>query len=62
MDWQETKMVFNHIIDLLEEAAADGKRVKEVTGDDVAAFCDDLVSDTKSWVNKQRQKLNAVIK
>jgi DNA-binding ferritin-like protein (Dps family) len=62
MDWQETKFVFNHLIDLLEEAAADGKRVKEVTGDDVAAFCDDLVSDAKSWFDKQRQKLNDSIK
>ncbi|MCM2534390.1 DUF1048 domain-containing protein [Neobacillus pocheonensis] len=62
MDWQETKFVFNHIIDLLEEAAADGKRVKEVTGNDVAAFCDDLVIDAKSWVDKQRQKLNDTIK
>jgi len=62
IDWQETKFVFNHLIDLLEEAAADGKRVKEVTGDDVAAFCDDLVSDAKSWFDKQRQKLNDSIK
>ncbi|WP_346769940.1 DUF1048 domain-containing protein [Cytobacillus firmus] len=62
MDWQETKFVFNHIIDLLEEAAADGKPVKEVTGNDVAAFCDDLASDAKSWVDKQRQKLNDAIK
>ncbi|WP_027724600.1 DUF1048 domain-containing protein [Tuberibacillus calidus] len=62
MDWQETKFVFNHLIDLLEEAAAEGKRVKEVTGDDVAAFCDDLVSDAKSWFDKQRQKLNDSIK
>jgi len=62
IDWQETKFVFNHLIDLLEEAAAEGKRVKEVTGDDVAAFCDDLVSDAKSWFDKQRQKLNDSIK
>jgi DNA-binding ferritin-like protein (Dps family) len=61
-DWQETKFVFHHIIDLLEEAAADGKKVKEVTGNDVAAFCDDLVIDAKSWVDKQRQKLNDSIK
>jgi len=61
IDWQETKFIFNHIIDLLEEAAAGGKRVKEVTGNDVAAFCDELVSDAKSWVNKQRQKLNDAI-
>ncbi|KWZ81822.1 MULTISPECIES: DUF1048 domain-containing protein [Heyndrickxia] len=38
MDWQETKFIFTHIIELLGEAAANGKHVKEVTGDDVAAF------------------------
>jgi len=62
VDWQESKFVFNHMIELLEEAAAGGKRVKEVTGNDVAAFCDDLVIDAKSWVDKQRQKLNDAIK
>jgi DNA-binding ferritin-like protein (Dps family) len=62
MEWQETKFVFNQIIDLLEEAVANNKRVKEVTGNDVAAFCDDLVSDAKSWVDKERQKLNDSIK
>ena len=62
VDWEESKFVFNHMIELLEEAAAGGKRVKEVTGNDVAAFCDDLVIDAKSWVDKQRQKLNDAIK
>ncbi|AEP00529.1 DUF1048 domain-containing protein [Heyndrickxia coagulans] len=62
MDWQETKFVFTHIIELLEEAAANGKRVKEVTGSNVAAFCDELAIDAKSWVDKQRQKLNDAIK
>lgn len=62
MDGQETIFVFNHIIDLLDGAAADGKRVKEVSGNDVAAFCDALVIDAKSWVDKQRHKLNDTIK
>ncbi|WP_026675271.1 DUF1048 domain-containing protein [Alkalihalobacterium bogoriense] len=62
MDWQESKFIFNHIIDLLEEASANGKRVKEVTGNDVSTFCDDLVIDAKSWVDKQRHKLNNSIK
>lgn len=47
------KFVFHHIIDFLEEAAADGKRVKASIGNDVAAFCNDLVIDAKSWVDKQ---------
>jgi DNA-binding ferritin-like protein (Dps family) len=33
-----------------------------VTGSDVAAFCDELAIDAKSWVDKQRQKLNDAIK
>ena len=44
--------VFNHIIRLLEETAADGKRVKEFTGNDVAAFCGAFVIDVKSWVDE----------
>ncbi|MGG0845492.1 DUF1048 domain-containing protein [Peribacillus simplex] len=28
----------------------------KVTGNDVAAFCDALVIDAKSWVDKQRHK------
>lgn len=46
------------LVDLLEEAAADGKRVIEITGTDVAAFADDLVREEKSWKDKQRKKLN----
>ncbi len=34
------------IVDLFEEGATFGKGVLEVTGRDVAAFCDDLVKDS----------------
>lgn len=37
------------IVDLFEEGAALGKGVLEVTGNDVAAFCDDLVKDSKTY-------------
>ncbi|MDU4890235.1 MAG: DUF1048 domain-containing protein [Clostridium sp.] len=37
------------IVDLFEEGAALGKGVLEVTGNDVAAFCDDLVKDAKTY-------------
>lgn len=36
------------IVDLFEEGAASGKGVLEVTGSDVAAFCDDLIKDSKT--------------
>ncbi|MBB5782175.1 DUF1048 domain-containing protein [Nonomuraea jabiensis] len=34
------------IVDFFEEGVADGKGVLELIGDDVAAFCDDLIKDS----------------
>jgi len=39
------------IIDLFEEGAALGKGVLKVTGSDVAAFCDDLIKDSKTYAD-----------
>jgi DNA-binding ferritin-like protein (Dps family) len=39
------------IIDLFEEGAASGKGVLEVTGSDVASFCDDLIRDSKTFAD-----------
>jgi DNA-binding ferritin-like protein (Dps family) len=39
------------IVDFLEEGAADGKGVLELIGNDVAAFCDDLVKDARTWAD-----------
>ena len=39
------------IIDLFEEGAAQGKDVLDVTGRDVAAFCDDLIKDSKTYAD-----------
>ncbi|CAG7640021.1 DUF1048 domain-containing protein [Paenibacillus allorhizosphaerae] len=39
------------IVDLFEEGAALGKGVLEVTGRDVAAFCDDLIKDSKTYAD-----------
>jgi DNA-binding ferritin-like protein (Dps family) len=39
------------IVDLFEEGAAAGKSVLAVTGNDVAAFCDDLVQDSKTYAD-----------
>jgi DNA-binding ferritin-like protein (Dps family) len=46
------------LLDLLEEAAADGKRVVDITGPDVAAFADELVRGESSYKDQQRKKLN----
>jgi DNA-binding ferritin-like protein (Dps family) len=37
------------IVDLFEEGAAHGKGVLEVTGSDVAAFCDELIKGSKTY-------------
>ncbi|MBO7744333.1 DUF1048 domain-containing protein [Paenibacillus sp. MWE-103] len=39
------------IVDLFEEGAASGKGVLEVTGRDVAAFCDELIKDSKTYAD-----------
>lgn len=39
------------IVDLFEEGVALGKGVLDVTGRDVAAFCDDLIKDSKTYAD-----------
>lgn len=46
------------LIDLFEAGAADGKEVLEVTGNDVAAFCDELLLNARTYMNDWRRKLN----
>lgn len=46
------------LIELFETSAADGKHVLEVTGKDVAGFCDELISGNKLWTDRQRNKIN----
>ena len=54
------------IIDLFEEGAALGKGVLEVTGSDVAAFCDDLIKDSKTFADTLQesvgQEVNKAVK
>ena len=46
------------IIDLFAEGAAMGKGVLEVTGSDVAAFCDDLIKDSKIYADIYQESVN----
>lgn len=43
---------------MLEEAAANNRRVVDVTGTDVASFADELVRGEASYKDQQRKKLN----
>jgi len=49
---------FRVLIDLFEESAANGRQVLEITGNDVAAFCDELVRGEKTYFEDLRKKLN----
>ncbi|XNQ37934.1 DUF1048 domain-containing protein [Bacillus sp. 1P10SD] len=60
-DWKDSSRIFVGILDLFEEGAAEDKKVTDLTGEDVAAFCDDLVKDEKTWRDKYRKKLNDTI-
>ncbi|MEW6555709.1 MAG: DUF1048 domain-containing protein [Actinomycetota bacterium] len=50
--------MFKGLLDLFEEGAANGKCVLEITGDDVAAFCDELLRGEKTYTGKWREELN----
>lgn len=50
--------VFRNLLELFEEGAADGKDVLDITGKDVAAFCDELAKGEKTYFEKGRNKLN----
>ncbi len=46
------------LIELFESGAAQGKGVLEVTGNDVAMFCDDLLRSAQTYTENWREKLN----
>ena len=46
------------LLDLFEAGVADGKRVLEITGADVAEFCDELLRLTKTWTANWHEALN----
>lgn len=46
------------LIELFEEGAANGKQVLEITGEDVAAFCDELLRSASTYTENWRETLN----
>ena len=46
------------LIELFEEGAAEGKSVLEITGEDVAAFVEELLKSTKTYSGNRLEKLN----
>ncbi|MDR2530136.1 MAG: DUF1048 domain-containing protein [Oscillospiraceae bacterium] len=46
------------LIELFESGVAEGKGVLEITGSDVAGFCEDLLRNAKTYTEDWRIKLN----
>ena len=46
------------LIELFEEGAANGQHVLEITGEDVAAFCEDLLRNAATYTENWRESLN----
>lgn len=54
----EGTALLSGIVDLFEDGTALGKGVLEVTGSDVAAFCDDLIKDSKTYADIYQQSVD----
>lgn len=50
--------LLSEIIDFFEEGAALGKGVLEVTGSDVAAFCDNLIKDSRTYADTCQESVD----
>jgi len=46
------------IVDLFEEGVTFGKKVLEVTGCDVAAFCDELIKGSKTYADNYQESVD----
>jgi DNA-binding ferritin-like protein (Dps family) len=58
VELKEVTGLLSGIVDLFEEGAAAGKGVLEVTGSDAAAFCDDLIKDSKTYADIYQESVD----
>lgn len=57
-DGIDTMKAQGDLLDLFEISVADGRAVLEVTGNDVAGFCDEFFRDTRKWSDAYQKRLN----
>lgn len=50
--------IHGDLIELFEVGAAEGKNVLEITGEDVASFCDELLRSARTYTEDWREALN----
>lgn len=60
-DGMDLLQIFADLLDLFETGAAEGKHVLDITGEDVATFCDDLLRSAKTYMENRRRELNQSI-
>ncbi|WP_432945676.1 DUF1048 domain-containing protein [Kribbella sp. CA-253562] len=46
------------IVDFFEQGVASGKGVLELIGNDVAAFCDDLIKDSRTYADLYQESIS----
>lgn len=56
--------VFEEIVDLFEDGVAEGRTVLEVTGEDVAGFCQSILAEiqAQTWTGKKADELNRAVR
>jgi DNA-binding ferritin-like protein (Dps family) len=57
-DGMDIVAILNDLLGLFETSAAEGKRALEVTGEDVATFCDELLRNAKTFTENWHEALN----
>lgn len=57
-DGYDMMKIQSDLLELFESAAVEKKNVIEITGEDVAAFCDELLQSAKTYTENRRDKLN----
>ncbi len=50
------------LIELFEQGVANGKSVLEITGEDVAGFCEELLKNAQTYTESWKDKLNREIR
>ncbi|HEY4458449.1 MAG TPA: DUF1048 domain-containing protein [Pseudonocardiaceae bacterium] len=50
--------LLSEIVDFFEEGVAAGKGVLELIGEDVAAFCDDLIKDMRTYADIYQESVS----
>ena len=61
-DGFDTLRTQEEVLALFEAGAAEGKHVLDVTGEDVAGFCDELMRGNRSWMDGRRRRLNRALR